>query len=104
MSALLQLYLQSRPKIWLQWIRQKQLQEETEYFYVLGFSATYIRGLTVTYSHTAIILSLLQQPYSSYLRVNYVSLKQGGRQDDTLIIALCVEPCWTDILRNTQWQ
>ena len=31
----------------LQWIGQKQLQDETRNIYVLGFGAAYIRGLTV---------------------------------------------------------
>ena len=42
-SALLQLHLNSG----LQWIGQKHLQDETRDILVLGFGATYFRGLTV---------------------------------------------------------
>ena len=33
--------------MWLQWIRQRQPQDSTIIFYVLGFGASYIRDLTV---------------------------------------------------------
>ena len=37
-------------KTWLEWIGQRQLQDETRNIYVLGFGAFYIKGLTVCYS------------------------------------------------------
>ena len=48
MSALLQLRLHSRLNTWLQWIGQKQLQDETRNIYVLVFGVSYIRGLAVS--------------------------------------------------------
>ena len=47
LSALLQLHLHSRLDIWLQGIRQRQSQDSTRIFQVLGFGAPYIRDLTV---------------------------------------------------------
>ena len=47
LSALLQLYLHSQINIWLQWIGQRQLQDETRNICVLGLGASYIRELTV---------------------------------------------------------
>ena len=43
-----QLHLHSRLNIWLQWIGQRQLKDKTINICVLGFGASYIRGLTVT--------------------------------------------------------
>ena len=54
---LLQLHLHARLNTWLQWIGQRQLQEEMRNFEGLGFSVTYIRGLMAdqfwisTYKH-----------------------------------------------------
>ena len=47
MSALLQLHLHSRLNTWLQWTGHRQLHDETRNIEVLGFVATYTRGLTV---------------------------------------------------------
>ena len=47
LSALFQLHLHSLLNTWLQWIWQKQLQEETRSIYVLGLCASNIRGLLV---------------------------------------------------------
>ena len=47
LSALLQLHLHSQFNTWLQWIGQRQLQDETRNIYVLGLGASYIRELTV---------------------------------------------------------
>ena len=47
LSALLQLHLHSQLNTWLQWIGQRQLQDETRSIYVLGLGASYIRELTV---------------------------------------------------------
>ena len=41
------LHLHSQLIIWLQWIGQRQLQDETRNIYVLGLGASYIRELTV---------------------------------------------------------
>ena len=46
LSALLQLHIYVRLKTWLQWIGQRQLQDETRNILVLGFGVTYIRGMT----------------------------------------------------------
>ena len=43
----LQLYLRSQLNTWLQWIGQRQLQDETRDIYVLWLGAPYIRDLTV---------------------------------------------------------
>ena len=48
-SALLQLHLHSRLNIWLQEIRQRQPQDSTTIFKVLGFGAPYIRDLEVIF-------------------------------------------------------
>ena len=60
LSVLLQPHLHSRLNIWLQWIGQRQLQDETRNLYVLGFGAPFIRYLTVNcclswwaHNHTA---------------------------------------------------
>ena len=46
----------------LQWSRQRQLQDETRNIHVLGFGVTYIRGLTVCPSYTALSpLSLFEK-------------------------------------------
>ena len=47
LSALLQLHLHSQLNTWLQWIEQRQLQEDTRNIKTLGFGATYTRGFTV---------------------------------------------------------
>ena len=47
LSALLQLHLQYGLNTWLQWLGQRQLQDEARNISVLGFGATYIRDLTV---------------------------------------------------------
>ena len=47
LSVLLQLHLHSRLYAWLQWIGQRQLQDETRNIYVLWFGVPYISGLTV---------------------------------------------------------
>ena len=49
LSALLQLHLHSQFNTWLQWIGQRELQDETRTIYVLGLGASYIRELTVCY-------------------------------------------------------
>ena len=49
LSALLHLHLHSRLNTQLQWIGQRQLQNETRNIYVLGFGATCIRDFTVYY-------------------------------------------------------
>ena len=41
------LYLHSQLNTWLQWIGQRQLQDETKILKVLGFGASYIRYFTV---------------------------------------------------------
>ena len=41
------LHLHSQLNTWLQWIKQRQLQDETRNINVLGLGAPYIRGLTV---------------------------------------------------------
>ena len=45
-SALLQLHIHSRLNTWLQWIGQRQLQDETGNILVLVFNSTYIRDST----------------------------------------------------------
>ena len=60
-SALLQLHHHSRLNTWLQWIGQRQLQDERSIFSVLGFEAPYIRGFTV-YS---VLMKCLQQAVNS---------------------------------------
>ena len=47
MSALLQLHFHSQLNTWLQWIGQRQLQDETRNIHVLGLGAAYIRELKV---------------------------------------------------------
>ena len=47
LSALLQLDLHSRLNNWLQWVVQRQLQDETRTIQVLQFGATYSRDFTV---------------------------------------------------------
>ena len=47
LSVLLQLHLDSRLNIWLQGIRQRQAQDSTRIFEVLGFGVPYIRDLMV---------------------------------------------------------
>ena len=49
LSALLQLHLHSQLNTWLQWIKQRQLQDETRNIYVWGLGASYIRELTVVF-------------------------------------------------------
>ena len=48
LSTLLQLHLHSHLNTWLQWIGQRQLQDDIQ---VLVFGAFYIRGLTVIMFH-----------------------------------------------------
>ena len=51
LSALLQLHLHSQLSTWLQWIGQRQLQDETRNIWGGGLGASYIRYLTVTYAY-----------------------------------------------------
>ena len=44
LSALLQPHLHSQLNTWLQWIGQRQLQDEPRNIYVLGLGATYIEN------------------------------------------------------------
>ena len=46
-------HLLSRLYTWLQWIGQKQLQDQTRNIYCLGLGATFIRGLTVFIIHAS---------------------------------------------------
>ena len=56
LSALLQLHLRFRLNTWLQWIGQRQLQDDTRNIKVLGIGAPYIRDLTVRIAAWAINL------------------------------------------------
>ena len=47
LAALLQLHLHSQLNIWLQWIGQRQLQDDTRNITVSEFGVPYIRALTV---------------------------------------------------------
>ena len=47
LSALLQLHLNFRLNIWLQWTGQRQLQDRTRIISVLGFVASYITDVMV---------------------------------------------------------
>ena len=44
------LHLRSRLNTWLQWIGQRQLQDETRNIPILEFDAPYVRDLTVIHS------------------------------------------------------
>ena len=46
------IYLHSQLNTWLQWIGQRQHQDETRNIYVLGLGASYIRELTIILSYT----------------------------------------------------
>ena len=46
-STLLQLHFHSRYNTWLQWIGQRQLQDQARDIYILWFGVSYITGLTV---------------------------------------------------------
>ena len=48
LSALLQLHLHSGLNTWLQWIGQRELQNERRNIWVWGFRAPYVRDLMVT--------------------------------------------------------
>ena len=63
------LHIRSRLNTWLQWIRQRHLQDETRNILVLGFGAAYIRGLTVTtaVNHAVFAASLIES--KTYHRV-----------------------------------
>ena len=50
LSALLQQHLNSPRNSWLQYIAQRQLQDETRNVYILQIGATYIRDLTVPFT------------------------------------------------------
>ena len=54
LSALLQLHLHSQLHTWLQWIGQRQLQDETRNIYIWGIGAFYIRDLTVIQDYSCI--------------------------------------------------
>ena len=47
LSTLLQLHLRSLLNAWLQWIGQRQLQDETRSIYFLLFGASYSRDIMV---------------------------------------------------------
>ena len=71
LSALLQLHLHSQHNTWLQWIDQRQLQDETTITEVFGFGVSYIRDLTVVSigdRWTWMVLSVL--PRGKSLRLN----------------------------------
>ena len=53
---LLQPHLHSRLSTWLQWIEQRQMQDETRNIYALGFG---IRGLTVKVAYLWILCVIL---------------------------------------------
>ena len=70
-SALLQLYFHSRLNTCLQWIRQRQLRDETRNISVLGVGASYIRGLMVVLyclvrkvSHTVVFELVCELDYN----------------------------------------
>ena len=50
LSTLLQLHLPFRLTIWLQWIGQRQLQDETGNNYILDFGVSYIKVIHKEYS------------------------------------------------------
>ena len=69
---------------WLQWIGQRQQQDETGSIYVLGFGSTYIRGLTVQFmcnmpgasAFTNSLKRVLMMPTLSSLVETGLSLRQ----------------------------
>ena len=71
-SALLQLHLYSRLNIWLKGIRQRQPQDSTRIFKVLGFGASYIRVLTVLIEQYGIMAGSESLTGASYTCVGFV--------------------------------
>ena len=55
LSALLQLHLRYGLDTWLQWIGQRQLQNQTRNISVLRFDASYIRDLTISHIYIFIL-------------------------------------------------
>ena len=61
-QSLLQLHLHSQCNTWLQWIGQRQLQEEMRNIEVLGFGVAYVRGLMVK-SSSINMANLMLKPF-----------------------------------------
>ena len=69
LSALPQLHLHSQLNTWLQWIGQRQLQDETTNSYILELGAPYIRELTANLRVSRLIVQLsLPNPMKSYVK------------------------------------
>ena len=74
LSALLQLHLHLRLNIWLQWIAQRQLRDETRNIYVLEFRATYFKDLTIV----CIVLIVICEPVMSWVLQVWYTLGSLG--------------------------
>ena len=72
LSALLQLHIRSRLNTWLQWIGQRQRQDETRNIKVWGFGATYNRDLMV---HVYVSSSLRWRQVEMNPETNELSLR-----------------------------
>ena len=60
LAALLLLHIHSQLNTWLQWVEQRQLQDETRIIWVLGFGVTYIRVLMVSETQFALVLFVMK--------------------------------------------
>ena len=74
LSALLQLHPHLRLNIWLQWIAQRQLRDETRNIYVLEFRATSFKGLTIV----CIVLIVICEPVVSWVLQVWYTIKSLG--------------------------
>ena len=61
LSALLQLHFHARLDIWLQWVGQRQLQDDARIISLLTFGASYIRDLTVCFKENACMSQVMIQ-------------------------------------------
>ena len=100
MSALLKLHLHSQLNTWLQWIEQRQLQDETRNTYVRGLGAFYIREWTVcpyflVVDHNCSQLqSLLSAGYEIIQYVKYSHMFTWFIRSSTLRVDMAVNNWW----------
>ena len=100
MSALLKLHLHSQLNTWLQWIKQRQLQDETRNIYVWGLGASYIRDWTVcpyflVVDHNCSQLqSLLSAGYEIIQYVKYSHMFTWFIRSSTLRVDMAVNNWW----------
>ena len=102
-------HLHSRLNTWLQWIGQRQLQDEMRNIKLLGFSAPYIRESTggfhnmgsIHHFHHIIIMKITHSNSKNYLKIKTLSVNNGSNHQWCPWYALTPEQKFGDKIFNS---